>query len=115
MPKREDESSVELVQDTFQDSSKAENCKFHRGSKFPAQLTSPPSVSASYWSACHTSATLRAAAATLDLHTLRPAVKVIGHACEGLRSQASTSPSYLSTYTFEEASNFNVDIFKDSG
>ena len=40
---------------------------------------------------------------------------MIGCACEGLRSQASLSPSYLSNYTFEEASNFNVDIFEDGG
>ena len=40
---------------------------------------------------------------------------MIGHACEGLHSQASTSLSYLSNYTFEEASNLNVDIFEGSG
>ena len=40
---------------------------------------------------------------------------MIGRACEGLHSQASTSPSYLSNYTFEEASNLNVDIFEDGG
>ena len=51
----------------------------------------PAFNSASYWSAWHTSTALRAAAATLDLHTLRIAVNVIGRACEGLQSQASTN------------------------
>ena len=90
---------------------------------FPAQLIGPPANSASYWSMCHTSATLRAAAATPDLHTLQTAVKAIGCACEGLRSQASTNQATnpttiksfatLTTALLVEV-NFTVNIFESS-
>ena len=77
---------------------------------------------ASYWSAWHTSATLCAAAATLDHHTLRTADKAIGRACEGLRSQASTSqatnPTTIKSVCYFNdgiagGSYFTIDIFED--
>ena len=58
----------------------------------PGQLTGPVSASASYWSELYTSTTLRATAATPDLHTLRLAVKVSGRTYQVFRAQASMSP-----------------------
>ena len=75
-PKREENTPVKLVKEAFQDPGKAEV-------QVPGQLTGPVSASASYWSAYYTSATLRATAASSDLHTLQPAVKVSGRPVKG--------------------------------
>ena len=53
----------------------------------------------------YTSAAQRAAAARLDSHTLRLAVKASGRA---------SWPPYLSLYESKLVSYFNVDIFEDS-
>ena len=89
MPKRIDEPLAKLDQDTFQDSGKAEDCSSTQTKdepgllQLPPQLIGPPANTASYWSMCHTSATLRAAAATPDLCTLRLAVEPSGRPVKG--------------------------------
>ena len=89
MPKWVEELTGELVHETSQDSKTTEL-------QVPLQAQVPwtadwPALSLGFRLVCYTSATLRAMAASLDLRILRPAVLVIGCACEGLCSQVSTS------------------------
>ena len=80
----------------------------------PGQLTGPVSASASYWSELYTSATLRATAATPDLHTLRSAVKASGRAHQAFRSQTSTSPVTKLTTTRVIATITTASLVEDT-
>ena len=70
---------------------KLQNCKFHRGRKFPQQLTGPLSASASGWPAMSDPA-------SQDLRTLRLAVQVNGCVGGGLLSQHTPLKRPQATY-----------------
>ena len=84
------------------------NCKFHRGRKFPQQLTGPLSASASGRPAMSD-------AASQDLCTLQLAVQVNRRVGGVLLSQGSTSFRRQAIYltTLRVRIYFNVDNFED--